>query len=68
MLYPEQKGQQNQHMTFLAMPTNDTRKDSTSFMPPLLLFSQKSQLFIDLSFRVRGQVKKETGLTGTELS
>lgn len=50
------------------MPTNDTRKDSTSFMPPLLLFSQKSQLFIDLSFRVRGQVKKETGLTGTELS
>lgn len=55
MLYPEQKGQCSQHVAFLAMPTNDTGKDSTSFTPPLLIFVQKPQLSTDLSFGVGGQ-------------
>lgn len=50
------------------MPTDDTRKDSTSFTPPLLIFAQEPQLSTDLSFRVGGRVKKETGLADMQLS
>lgn len=50
------------------MPTNDTRKDSTRFTHPLLIFAPKPQLSTDLSFRVGSRVKKETGLTDMQLS
>lgn len=50
------------------MATNDTRKDSTSFTCPVLIFAQKPQLSTDLSFGVGGRVKKETGLRDMQLS
>lgn len=62
------KGNKSQHVAFLAMPTNETRKGSTSLTPPLLIFTQKPQLSADPSFGVGGRVKKETGLTDMQLS